>query len=84
MAAEAEAVAHRNRDLAFAGWLRRVVQIAVGIGRLQVDRRAVPRCCWMALTVTTNSMPPLAPSECPSWLLVLEMLSLWRARRTRA
>ena len=30
-----------------------------------------------ALTVTTSSTPPLAPSEWPSWLLVLEMLTFW-------
>ena len=29
----------------------------------------------IALADSTNSMPPLAPNECPSWLLVLEMLT---------
>ncbi len=39
VATEAKAVAHGNLDLAFARLIRRVVQVAIGIGRIQVDGR---------------------------------------------
>ena len=82
VAAEAEAVAHGHVDFALAGLVGRVVEIAVGIGRLVVDRRrdhAVVRC---ARTSDTSSTPPLAPSRWPSWLLVLEIAQLaGRGRR---
>ncbi len=34
--------------------------------------------CSSDWIVTTSSIPPLAPKECPSWLLVLEILSRLR------
>ena len=54
----------RERDVGLARLVRDVVEVAVGIGRLVVDRGGiVPR--WIASAQTAASTAPAAPSMWP-------------------
>ena len=64
-------------SLPLARRVRRVVQIARRVGRRVVDRRRADAVAAAPSCRATSSTPPLAPSRWPSWLLVLEMLTLW-------
>ena len=77
MAAEAEAVRHGDVDLLFLRFVGRVVEVARWVGVVEVDRRRARGCPGVAIRLMISSTPPLAPSKWPSWLLVLEMLSLF-------
>ena len=64
MAAEAEVVAHPDLDVDLARLVRHVVEVAVGVGVLEVDVGGTMPVL-MVWIVAIASTPPPAPMRCP-------------------